>query len=192
MSLAVCFAWRMQNSNVSPHGVRIELLQQQAECLGQSLEIIEIPHPCSEEEYATIMRDFVTEKKNAGIEYFAFGDLHLENVRECRETKLEGTGIKPIFPLWGIPTGKLSTEMVDSGLKAIITCIDPQEMPEKFIGCKYDESFLTAIPSSIDPCGENGEFHSFTFDGPMFNRSLDVSLGEIVEREGFLFADLKK
>ena len=121
------------------------------------------------------MSQFVERAKNDNIEYFAFGDLFLEDVRNYREEKLKDSGIKPIFPLWGIPTDKLSREMINGGLRIIITCINPKQTPEEFIGKKFDESFLDSLPEAIDPCGENGEFHSFVFDGPMFKEQMENS-----------------
>jgi uncharacterized protein (TIGR00290 family) len=175
---------------VAMHGVRVELLRKQAQSTGLSLHMIEIPYPCSDNEYADIMKQFVKEAQGNSIENFAFGDLFLEDVRKYREENLKGTGITPVFPLWGIPTGVLSKEMVSGGLKAVVTCIDPNHLTNDFAGRLYDKSFLTDIPAGVDPCGEKGEFHSFAFDGPMFNFPIEVFLGEIVERDGFVFSDL--
>ncbi len=136
------------------------------------------------------MKTFVEQAKQQGIECFAFGDLFLDDVRKYREANLTDTGIAPIFPLWGMPTKKLSKEMVDGGLRAIITCIDPKYLPGDFSGQEYGKSFLEQIPSGIDSCGENGEFHSFAFDGPMFKEPVKVSIGETIFRDGFIFTDL--
>ena len=175
---------------VAMHGVRTELLRQQADAAGLPLHIIEIPYPCSNEEYAATMSSFIDVALTEAIECFAFGDLFLEDVRKYREERLHGTGITPLFPLWGIPTGRLSREMVAGGLKAVITCIDPRSLPEQFAGREYNNSFLDEIPDAIDPCGEHGEFHSFAFDGPMFNRPIEITRGECVHRDGFIFTDL--
>lgn len=172
------------------HGVRVALLQQQAESAGLPLYIIEIPYPCSNNEYASAMSAFVDSARKENIECFAFGDLLLEDVRQYREDCLSGTGITPIFPRWGIPTRTLSREMVTGGLKAVVTCIDPKRMPESFAVREYNDSFLDDIPDSIDPCGEYGEFHTFSFDGPMFQNPIDVVSGETVYRDGFVFTDL--
>ena len=177
-------------NRVSMHSVRVELLQKQAKCTGLPLEIIEIPYPCSNDLYEEIMAQFVVEAKKANIEHYAFGDLFLEDVRNYREEKLIGTGITPIFPIWGIPTDKLSKEMIGSGLKAVITCVDPKQISKEFIGREYNESFLDDIPNCVDPCGENGEFHSFVFDGPMFNKHMEISVGNVVQRDGFVFVDV--
>jgi uncharacterized protein (TIGR00290 family) len=175
---------------VAMHGVRVELLQRQAKSIGLPLEIIEIPYPCSNAEYEEIMSQFVERTKNDNIEYFAFGDLFLEDVRNYREERLKDSGIKPIFPIWGIPTDKLSREMISSGLRTVITCIDPKQIPKEFIGREFDENFLDSLPETIDPCGENGEFHSFVFDGPMFKEQIEIYVGDIVHRDDFVFADV--
>ena len=175
---------------VAMHGVRVELLQKQAWSIGLPLEIIEIPYPCSNAEYEKIMGQFVERAKRKNIEYFAFGDLFLEDVRNYREEKLKGSGIKPIFPVWGIPTDKLLREMISGGLKAVITCINPKQIAEEFVGKKLDENFLYSLPKNIDPCGENGEFHSFVFNGPMFKEKIEIFVGDIVHRNGFVFADV--
>jgi uncharacterized protein (TIGR00290 family) len=172
------------------HGVRVELLQKQAESIGLPLEIIEIPYPCSNAEYEKVMGQFVERAKSDNVEYFAFGDLFLEDIRNYREEKLKGSGIKPVFPLWGIPTDKLSREMIGSGLRTVITCINSEQIPKEFVGREFDESFLDSLPATVDPCGENGEFHSFVFDGPMFKEKIEISLGDIVHRDDFMFADL--
>jgi len=175
---------------VAMHGVRVELLRKQAESIGLPLEIIEIPYPCSNAEYENIMGQFVERAKNDNIEYFAFGDLFLEDVRNYREEKLRGSGIKPIFPIWGIPTDKLSREMINGGLKTVITCINPKQIPKEFVGKEFDEDFLDSLPKTVDPCGENGEFHSFVFDGPMFKEKIEIVVGDIVHRDDFVFADV--
>ena len=126
----------------------------------------------------------------APVLHFAFGDLFLEDIRRYREDKLAGTGITPIFPLWDRPTKELSRDMVNGGLRARITCIDPDRLSPEFAGREYDESFLNGIPETVDPCGENGEFHTFAFDGPMFDEAVNVEVGDTVSRDGFVFTDL--
>ncbi len=177
-------------NRVAMHAVRVELLQQQAKSIGLPLKIIEIPYPCSNELYEEIMARFVETSKKANIENFAFGDLYLEDVRNYREEKLKGSGIKPIFPIWGIATDQLSKEMIGSGLRAVITCVDPKQIPKEFIGREYNESFLNDLREGVDPGGENGEFHSFVFDGQMFNKHMEISLGNVVDRDGFVFIDV--
>ena len=175
---------------VAMHGVRRELLELQAERVDLPLDIIDIPYPCSNNEYEVRMTKFIEQAKANNIECCAFGDLYLEDVRHYREHNLKGTGITPLFPLWGMPTNELSREMIQAGLRAIVTCIDPKSMPEEFVGREFNASFLEDIPREIDPCGENGEFHSFAFEGPMFKQPIKVSAGEIVHRDGFVFSEL--
>lgn len=177
-------------NRVAMHAVRVELLQQQANSTGLPLHIIEIPYPCSNEDYRQAMATFVAKAKQAGIECFAFGDLFLEDIRRYREDRLAGTGITPIFPLWGIATPQLAETMIAGGLQAIITCIDPNCLDANFAGREYNQEFLAALPATADPCGENGEFHSFAYAGPMFRTPIATMLGETVHRDGFVFADL--
>lgn len=175
---------------VAMHGVRVELLQKQAESIGLPLEIIEIPDSCSNAEYEEIMGRFVERAIRHDIGFFAFGDLFLEDVRNYREEKLRNSGIKALFPIWGIPTDELSREMITGGLRTVITCINPDQMPKEFVGREFDQSFLDSLPEAVDPCGEHGEFHSFVFDGPMFARPIDIMLGETIQRGDFVFADV--
>jgi uncharacterized protein (TIGR00290 family) len=175
---------------VAMHGVRTELLQQQARCAGLPLHIIEIPYPCSNGMYAQAMRTFVERAKKEQVEHFAFGDIFLEDVRRYREDRLAGSGITPLFPLWGSATPELCRKMIAGGLKAVVTCVNPQRMPPTLAGKLYDEAFLSELPGNVDPCGENGEFHTFSFDGPMFQTPVAVAVGETVERDGFVFADV--
>ena len=175
---------------VAMHAVRVELLQQQAKSVGLPLYMIRIPYPCSNDEYDEAMASFIDEAKKENIECFAFGDLFLEDVRRYREERLKETGIMPIFPVWGIPTKELSRKMVASGLKAVITCVDPRFLAREFSAREYNGSFLDDIPEGVDPCGENGEFHSFAFNGPMFQNPIEILLGETVHRDGFVFTDI--
>lgn len=175
---------------VAMHAVRLDLLKKQAECIGLPLEVLEIPYPCSNEDYETVMKAFVERTKEQEIEYFAFGDLYLEDVRDYRLEKLNGTGIKAVFPAWGLDTKKLSREMVDSGIKTYLTCIDPNKLDPCWAGKLYNHEFLDSLSDETDPCGENGEFHSFVINAPFFKESLEVKVGKVVEREGFVFADI--
>ena len=177
-------------NRVAMHGVRVELLQRQADRLGLPLQIIDIPYPCSNEQYAQVMSEFVTQARAAGVTHFAFGDLFLEDVRRYREERLQGTGISPIFPLWGSDTRELSQTMVVAGLRSVLTCVDPKQLSKDFAGRIFDATLLRDLPADVDPCGENGEFHSFAFDGPMFAQAVDFTLGETVARDGFVFTDL--
>jgi uncharacterized protein (TIGR00290 family) len=176
-------------ARVAMHGVRLELLRQQADALGLPLQVIDLPWPCSNERYQEIMAVFVAEARAAGIACFAFGDLFLQDIRQYRETQLAGTGIEPIFPLWGRNTRQLAQEMIAGGLRAKLTCIDPKQMPRKLAGHEFNAALQAALPDQVDPCGENGEFHSFVFDGPMFLQPVALQAGEVVERDGFVFAD---
>lgn len=178
------------HDRVAMHAVRCELLMIQAQHTGLPLEVIEIPDPCSNEDYEVRMAAFVTRCQQRKIDCFAFGDLYLEEIREYREQKMAGSGIDVIFPLWGSATAELSQTMIDGGLRAYLTCIDPRRLDAKFAGREFDRALLGELPEDVDPCGENGEFHSFVFAGPMFDGDIDVSLGEVVERGGFVFADL--
>ncbi|THB70240.1 MAG: adenine nucleotide alpha hydrolase [Gammaproteobacteria bacterium] len=175
---------------VAMHGVRVELLQKQADSIGLPLEVIEIPYPCSNEQYEKAMGLFIEIAKDNGVEQIAFGDLFLEDIRGYRVEKLQSSGIEPIFPIWGIPTELLSRKMVDSGLRTIITCVDPRKLSKNFAGKEYTHDLLNQLPDGVDPCGENGEFHSFVFDGPMFNSPINIAVGEIVKRDEFVYADV--
>lgn len=175
---------------VAMHAVRLELLQRQAEAAGLPLRLIELPWPCSNEDYERIMRDFVLQAVSEGIEHMAFGDLFLEDIRNYRLQQLRGSGLEPVFPIWGIPTDQLARDMVDAGLRATISCVDPKQAPATLAGRVFDADFLDSLPAGVDPCGENGEFHSFAWAGPMFATEVAVQAGEVVERDGFVFADL--
>ena len=175
---------------VAMHAVRVALLKQQAEAAGLPLHIIELPWPCSNEEYESRMAAFIEEVKVMGVSHMAFGDLFLEDVRDYRIQQLDGTGITPVFPIWGIPTDRLALEMVDAGLRAVLTCVDPKVLSPGFAGREFNQALLDDLPADIDRCGEKGEFHSFAFAGPMFKKEIKVTAGEVVERDGFVFADL--
>jgi uncharacterized protein (TIGR00290 family) len=179
-----------QFDRVAMHAVRTELLRRQAKNVGLPLRLISLPYPCSNEVYDGRMRAAIGAAQADGIDGIAFGDLFLEDVRQYRERMMEGTGIKPLFPLWGRPTRELAREMTAGGLRAQITCIDPHLLPVTLAGREYNDDFLKALPEGVDPCGENGEFHSFAFDGPMFDRPVEFTIGDTVERDGFIFTDL--
>lgn len=180
-----------QFDRVAMHAVKTDLLRMQAQRLKLPLHIIQIPYPCSDAAYESVMRQFVATTKANGVENIAFGDLFLEDIRDYRIRQLAATGITPVFPVWGMPTEKLSRLMLAKGLRAVITCVDPKQIPREFVGREYDAQFLDDLPEGVDPCGENGEFHSFVFDGPMFDSSIDLAVGEVVERDGFVFADIQ-
>nr|WP_199067084.1 adenine nucleotide alpha hydrolase [Chromobacterium sp. ASV5] len=175
---------------VAMHAVRVELLRRQAEALELPLFIVEIPYPCDNQDYAARMAAFVACCREDGVEQMAFGDLFLEDVRRYREENLAGSGIAPVFPLWGLPTAELAQTMIASGLKARLTCLDPKKLPRELAGQDFGQTLLDALPADADPCGEHGEFHSFAWDGPMFRRPVAHRVGETVERDGFVFTDL--
>jgi uncharacterized protein (TIGR00290 family) len=175
---------------VAMHAVPVPLLRAQADSIGLPLEELNIPNPCSDEQYGEVMSGFLSEARAKGIEAVAFGDLFLEDVRRYREEKMQSCGIRPIFPLWGIPTDRLALEIIEQGFRMFVTCVDPQRVPKELAGREYDRDFLTELPPDADPCGENGEFHTFVFDGPTFTEKLRVEVGQIVARDGFVFADI--
>jgi uncharacterized protein (TIGR00290 family) len=178
------------HDRVAMHAVRTELLRAQAAAAGLPLWEVPIPSPCSNAEYEAAMGAAMERATREGIAHVAFGDLFLEDVRRYREEKLAGSGIVPLFPLWGMPTAELVREMIGAGLRARLTCIDPKQMPRELAGRELDLRLLAELPASVDPCGERGEFHTFAWAGPMFREPVPVTLGEIVERDGFVFADL--
>jgi len=175
---------------VAMHAVRRALVEQQARAAGLPLWTVFLPWPCSNEQYESLMaqacRDAIAQK----IDCIAFGDLFLQDVRAYRERQLAGTGLTPIFPLWQRPTDTLAREMIAGRLKATLTCVDPRKLEPGFAGRRFDEQLLADFPVGIDPCGENGEFHSFAHAGPMFAHEIPVAPGEIVTRDSFVFADL--
>jgi len=176
---------------VAMHAVRRALVETQADRLGLSLNVIEIPSQCTNEVYELRMSEAIDSALADGIELFVFGDLFLEDVRSYREEKLAGTGISPLFPLWGQPTNTLAQSMIDSGVKAVVTCVDHSHISASFAGRFFDANLLADLPASVDPCGERGEFHTFVFDGPGFSSPIDIEVGEVVERDGFAFCDLR-
>jgi uncharacterized protein (TIGR00290 family) len=175
---------------VAMHAVRRELLELQAESLNVPLWTVPLPWPCSNEEYELRMIALCDRALRENVDAVAFGDLFLADIRAYREKQLKGTALQPLFPLWKAPTASLARTMIASGLKAKITCGDPRVLPAEFAGRDFDTRFLSDLPASIDPCGENGEFHTFVYDGPGFRWPIEVAAGEIVTRDGFVFSDL--
>ena len=176
---------------VAMHAVRRELLDAQAEAAGLPLHVVPLPWPCSNEQYERIMAAAVNGFVAGGFTHVAFGDLFLEDVRNYRITRLAGSGLEPLFPLWKTrPTRELAEEMIAAGLRARLTCVNPRVLDRSFAGRVFDRSLLADLPPEIDPCGENGEFHSFAYAGPMFRTPIAVETGEVVDRDGFVFADL--
>jgi uncharacterized protein (TIGR00290 family) len=176
-------------SRVAMHAVRESLLEIQADAAGLPLIKVPIPSPCSNEIYEQAMGEAMARAKDEGVRHVVFGDLFLEDVRAYREKQLARCDMTPVFPLWGRDTRQLAEEMIAQGLSAYLTCVDPRKLDRSFAGRKFDARLLSALPARVDPCGENGEFHSFVNGGAMFDRTIPVTAGEIVEREGFVFAD---
>jgi uncharacterized protein (TIGR00290 family) len=175
---------------VAMHAVRRELLEAQARAIGLPLHVVELPWPCPNEIYEQRMTAALETATDDGVDHVIFGDLFLEDIRAYRETSLAGTGISPLFPLWAQPTDALAVEMLGAGVRAVVTCVDPAQAPPTIAGRWYDADLLRELPATVDPCGERGEFHTFVTDGPGFAHPLDVEVGEIVERDGFVFADV--
>lgn len=172
------------------HAVRETLLDQQAEAAGLPLVKIPIPSSCPNDVYERAMAEAMSAARDQGVRHVIFGDLFLEDIRAYREKNLAACGMTPVFPLWKIDTNSLANEMIAGGLSAYLTCVDPRKLGREFAGHKFDAPLLRALPASADPCGENGEFHTFACAGPMFRHPVAVEHGEIVERDGFVFADL--
>lgn len=179
-----------QFDRVAMHAVRRRLLQAQADAAGVPLRTVQLPWPCSNEQYEERMRLAVAQAVAEGFTHVAFGDLFLEDVRKYREQKLAGTGLTPLFPIWGIPTDELAERMVDTGLRSVLTCVNPKHLDRSFAGRQFDRALLDDLPAGVDKCGERGEFHSFAWDGPMFNHPIAIEVGDIVDRDGFVFADV--
>ena len=178
------------HERVAMHGVRERLLEAQARAAGLPLRRVALPHPCSNEEYERRMSAALEPVLADGITGVAFGDLFLEDIRRYRESRSAEVGLEAHFPIWGLDTAELSEAMLDAGLEAVLTCVDPRQVPAELAGRSYDRALLADLPAGADPCGENGEFHTFCHAGPMFDAPVPVVPGERVEREGFVFADL--
>jgi uncharacterized protein (TIGR00290 family) len=175
---------------VAMHAVRRELVERQALATGLPLWAVPLPWPCSNEQYEWLMAETCAKAIAAGIEGIAFGDLFLEDVRAYREKQMRDTGLQSIFPLWGQPTADLAKQMIASGTRAKLTCVDTVKLDASFAGREFDESLLAALPDGVDPCGEKGEFHSFVYAGPMLSVDIPVSIGQSIVRDQFVFADL--
>jgi uncharacterized protein (TIGR00290 family) len=175
---------------VAMHAVRTELLEAQADALGLPLWTVPIPHRCPNEVYEQAMAMAVARAVAEGFTHVAFGDLFLGDIRRYREERLAGSGLAPLFPIFDADTPVLARLMIESGVKARLTCVDPRFLDPSFAGREFNADLLRDLPSTVDPCGERGEFHTFAYDGPMFHRAIPIELGVVVERDGFVFADL--
>lgn len=175
---------------VAMHGVREALLEAQAAAAGLPLWKVPLPWPCPNEAYEARMAEACARAVAEGVEVMAFGDLFLEDVRDYRIQKLTGTGLRPRFPIWNPDTASLARDMVAAGLKATLACVDPKALDAGFAGREFDAALLAELPPSVDPCGERGEFHTFAWDGPMFSHPVPIRRGQVVVRDGFVFADL--
>ncbi|GAA3740994.1 diphthine--ammonia ligase [Flavobacterium ginsengisoli] len=172
-----------QYQRISMHGIRLELLQNQAESIGIPLKILEVPEMPTMEVYEQVMTKTLTELKQNGIRYSIFGDIFLEDLREYRENQLAKIGLNGVFPIWKIPTQDLIQEFISLGFKTIVVCVNEKYLDKSFVGRVIDQDFINDLPENVDVCGENGEFHTFTFDGPIFSKPIDFEIGEIVYRK---------
>lgn len=178
-------------NRVAMHGVRRVLLEAQADALGLPLHVVELPWPCPNEVYEQRMSAAMATARQDDVCQIIFGDLFLADIRAYREASLVGTGLTPVFPLWCRPTGPLAREILGCGIRAVITCVDPSQAPAAIAGRWYDEELLAALAAGVDPCGENGEFHTFVTDGPGFSHPVGVTIGGSAERDGFVFTDIR-
>ncbi len=176
---------------VAMHGTRTAILEAQAHATALPLWKIPLPWPCSNEEYERRMSEACLRATREDIHAIAFGDLFLRDVRAYREKQLQPTGIEPLFPLWDVPTRDLARDMIAGDLRAKVVCVDSRQLDRSFAGREFDAPLLRDLPAAVDPCGENGEFHSCVYDGPMFSRPILLDAGEIVDRDGFIYADFK-
>ena len=179
-----------EHDRVAMHGVRRSLLEAQAEAIGSPIECVELPFPCTNEEYETRMDATFLRAKGEGVRAVAFGDLFLEDIRDYRIEQMKRVGLEPVFPIWGKETRALAREMMGAGIRAALACVDPKQIDRALVGHDWDEALLARLPEGADPCGENGEFHTFVYDSPDFASPIPIERGEVVEREGFVFADV--
>jgi uncharacterized protein (TIGR00290 family) len=179
-----------ENDRVAMHGVRRQLLEMQLDALGLPAEMVRLPNPCDDQTYRQRIGSRMDRLRARGVQQVAFGDLFLEDIRRYREVQMQGSGIAPVFPLWQRDTGQLARDMIASGLRAVVTCVDRRVLPAGFAGRWYDDAFLEDLPSGVDPCGENGEFHTLVTAGPMFAQPIPVQVGRQVCRGDFVFVDV--
>ena len=178
-----------QFQRVAMHGTRLALLEAQASAAQLPLWIVPLPWPCTNEVYEQRMAELCDRALRENIDAVAFGDLFLRDIRAYRESQLKPTGLEPLFPVWDIPTDQLARDMIAGGLRARLVCVDSRQLPASFAGRDFDASLLRDLPADVDPCGERGEFHTCVYDGPMFNAPIPLEAGEIVDRDGFVYAD---
>ena len=178
-------------ARVAMHGVRESVLEAQADAAGLPLWKVPLPAPCPGDEYRRIMLECCRRAGEGGGEAIAFGDLFLADIRAYREDLLRGTGLEPLFPLWLVPTADLARQMLAGGVRARVACVDSKQLAPGFVGREFDQAFLEQLPDGVDPCGERGEFHTCVYAGPMFRSPLDLEAGEVVDRDGFVFVDLR-
>ncbi len=183
-------AVNQKDNRVSMHATRLEMLQHQAEAVGLPVQMINLPDPCTNEQYEDIMGQFIMASAAKGVEVMAFGDLYLEDVLKYREDRMKGTGVEMSFPLWGIPTRQLAEHMLSAGLEAYISSVDLKKVPAHFAGQKWSRELIAEFPQGSDACGENGEIHTVAVGGPMFQKPIPVSVGEVFEQNGFAYADI--
>jgi uncharacterized protein (TIGR00290 family) len=180
----------MAHGRVAMHATRHGIVEAQARAAGLPLHVVPLPWPCSNEFYERAMREAIEDGLRRRATHVAFGDLFLEDIRAYRIRQFQGSGLEPLFPIWHEPTGELARRMIDGGVEAVVTCVDPKKLPRSFCGRRFDHAFLDELPQGVDPCGENGEFHTCVLAGPMFREPVRAAVGEVAERDGFCFADL--
>lgn len=178
-------------ARVAMHGVRESVLEAQAAAIGLPLWKVPLPAPCPGEVYRRTMLECCARAVADRVDAIAFGDLFLQDIREYRENLLRGTGLEPLFPLWLVPTADLARQMLAAGVRAYVACVDSKQLDPSFVGREFDEGFLGQLPREVDPCGERGEFHTCVYAGPMFHFPLSLEVGDVVDRDGFMFADLR-
>ncbi len=188
--VALLATMNQEFDRVAMHAIRREIVEAQAHSAGLPLWTVPLPWPCSNEQYETAMSRTCQRSVSEGVQGVVFGDLFLADIRAYREKQLAGTGLEPLFPLWLLRTPELAREMMGAGLRARLTCVDPKQIAPSFAGREFDAALLSELPATCDPCGEKGEFHTCVYAGPMFARTLPLANGEVVERDGFVFADM--
>lgn len=188
--VALITTFNRSADRVAMHAVRRALVEAQAERAGLPLWSVELPSPCSNAIYEELMNTIWERAATEDVPEIAFGDLFLQDVREYREQQLRRTRLAPLFPVWHLPTRGLAREMIRAGVKAKVTCVDPAKLDRSFAGREFDDSFIESLPRAVDPCGENGEFHTFVYISPVFSHPIPVSVGDVIERDGFVFADV--